>query len=75
MIGSAISQQVADKIPMSGGVSALVGHHSIPIEPQSLEVSDNGVGGAGHVAWSVDVLDSEQPPAGLATGIEKAAQG
>ena len=71
----AAGNQGIQRVLIGGQSLTLPYHGAIPGKPEGFQRAQNGVGGAGHFAWWVQVFDAQQPLAALAACVQIAAHG
>ena len=58
---------------VGGGAPALPHDLAIPFEAKAFEGGEDTLGGAGHRAWAVDILDAQQPASAVGARFQEAA--
>lgn len=73
--GVALGDELVERGLVGGASLALVENRAVPVEAESFEGTEYGIGGAGDTAGRVDVFHADEPLALVGVGIEVTGDG
>ena len=68
-IAEAAATQLGEGVGILGGAPALIQHRLLPVQPEGIQRTQDGVCRTWHIAGAVEVLDAHQPGAGMGKGV------